>query len=106
MASATVNFASVKSTTDPTFAGVVSSTFGRLPTNTTQGIAERTLDARYYRMPTKWDGTNIMSSASGVGTLNVEASIQTYYGWTGSKILLVVGGRTTDFDGYVNGDAA
>jgi len=101
----TVDLTTISQATDPTCAGVALSTFGRLPTDPQQGQAEKTLDTRYFRIPVRWDGSAIVSSANGGNNLPLEASLQTYYSWPGVRMLLVVAGRDSDWHGYQNGDA-
>jgi hypothetical protein len=93
--------------TDPTWCGVCSSQYGALPSNVTaQATAEQALDARYWRIPVKWNGSQVVSSAGGTGsTQNALPVIQLYHSW-GHRMILVVAGRTDDYAGYVAGDAA
>jgi hypothetical protein len=102
----TVDLGKVVGAADPTFAGIALSTFGRPPTDPVQGLAERTVDARYMRIPVRWTGTAIVSSATGAQNAPVEPSIQTYYSRPGVRMLLVIAGRDDDWAGYQPDDAA
>lgn len=102
---ASVNFATVAMATDPTWLGACSSTYGASPVNNTaQSTVERRLDARYMRIPVRWNGTSVASSAGGGGYNNILGLVNLYRGW-GFRCLVVIAGRTNDFDGYVAGDA-
>jgi hypothetical protein len=93
--------------TDPTWCGVCSSQYGALPSSVpAQAAAEQALDARYWRIPVKWNGTQVVSSAAGTGSSqNALPVIQLYQSW-GHRMILVIAGRTDDYAGYVSGDAA
>lgn len=100
-----VNFASVVMATDPSWLGACSSTYGASPhNNATQAAVEQRLDARYMRIPVRWNGTNVVSSAGGGGYNDILGLVNMYRGW-GFRCLVVIAGRTNDFDGYVAGDA-
>lgn len=102
---ASVDFSSVAMATDPTWLGVCSSTYGASPTsNTAQATVEQRLDARYMRIPVRWNGSSVVSSAGGSGFTDILGLVNLYRGW-GFRCLVVIAGRTNDFDGYVAGDA-
>lgn len=103
---AVVDMDRVAMTTNPTYAGVVTSTYGRMPTNSEQGIGERSLDARYFRIPIRWNGSRIVSSARGGNDSVIEDSLWTYYEWPQVRLMLGIGGRTDDWHGYEPGDTA
>lgn len=105
-ATVSVDFGSVLVATDPTFLGMCSSTYGRLPTtNSEQASAERAIDARYCRIPVKWDGTKTVSSAVGAPPNAIKPLVDVYRSW-GYRCLIVIAGRTGDFQGYQSGDAS
>ena len=102
---ASISFSAVAMATDPTWLGACSSTYGASPdNNTTQAAVERRLDARYMRIPVRWNGTSVISSAGGGGYNNIVGLVNLYRSW-GFRCLIVIAGRTNDFDGYVAGDA-
>lgn len=102
---AAVNFSAVAMATDPTWLGACSSTYGASPhNNSTQAAVEQRLDARYMRIPVRWNGSSVVSSAGGGGYNNIVGLVNLYRGW-GFRCLIVIAGRTNDFDGYVAGDA-
>lgn len=90
-----------------TFAGVCSSTYGRRPsTSPEQAAAERALDARFWRLPVRWDDAGfIASSALGNSPFSIEADIAMYASW-GHRMVLVIAGRGGDFGTWQAGDAA
>jgi hypothetical protein len=102
---AAVNFTTVAMATDPTWLGACSSTYGASPhNNPTQAAVEERLDARYMRIPVRWNGSSVVSSAGGGGYNDILGLVNLYRGW-GFRCLVVIAGRTNDFDGYVVGDA-
>ena len=102
---AAVNFSSVVMTTDPSWLGACSSTYGANPTTSqAQADMERALDARYMRIPVRWNGSAVVSSALGSGFTNIPGLVNLYRSW-GYRCLIVIAGRTDDFNGYVAGDA-
>lgn len=102
---AAVSFATVAMATDPTWLGACSSTYGASPdNNSTQAAVEHRLDARYMRIPVRWNGSAVVSSAGGGGYNNIVSLVNLYRSW-GFRCLIVIAGRTNDFDGYVAGDA-
>lgn len=90
----------------PTFAGLCSSTYGRRPsTNSDQAAAERALDARYWRLPVRWNTAGyIATSALGAGNFSLEPDIALYYSW-GHRILLILAGQGGDMGTWTAGDA-
>ena len=102
---ADINFAVAVMTTDPSWLGAGSSTYGASPhNNPTQAAVEQRLDARYMRIPVRWNGTSVVSSAGGGGYNDILGLVNLYRSW-GFRCLVVIAGRTNDFDGYVAGDA-
>lgn len=95
----TVDFSRVAGRTTPTSLGVVSSTYGATPlSSAVQRDAERTLDARFVRIPVGFRNGRVTSSAGGSGgTLDVPALVSMYRSF-GYRILAVIGGSTTDVD--------
>jgi len=103
--SATVDTRSVVMQTDPTWLGAGSSTYGATPyQNPAQAAVEKRLDARYMRIPVRWNGSMVVSSAAGSGFTNVLGLVDIYRSW-GFRCLIVIAGRTDDFEGYIGGDA-
>lgn len=102
---ATVNVATVAMATNPTWLGACSSTYGASPgNNSAQAAVEQRLDARYMRIPVRWNGSAVVSSAAGGGYNDIAGLVNLYHSW-GFHCLIVIAGRTNDFDGYVAGDA-
>ncbi len=95
----TVDLASVIQKTDAQALGVGSSTYGANPlSSAAQASAEKTLDARYVRIPVGYRNGRVTSSAGGTGgTLDVPALVSLYRSW-GYRVLIVCGGRTNDVD--------
>ncbi len=95
----TVDFGQVAGRTTPTSLGVVSSTYGATPlSSAAQRDAERTLDARFVRIPVGYRKGRVTSSAGGSGgTLDVPALVSMYRSW-GYRILAVIGGSSTAVD--------
>ncbi|MEJ5946044.1 hypothetical protein WDZ17_12150 [Pseudokineococcus basanitobsidens] len=90
---------------DPHALGFGSSTYGASPlVVASQARAERALDARSVRVPVRWDGTRVVSSAAGSGQRDMVALVDLYRSW-GYRCLVVVGGRDDDWAGYRPGDA-
>jgi len=96
---ATVDLTRVAATTDPFAIGVGSSTYGANPLSSpAQAAAEQALDARAVRIPAGYRNGRVTSSAGGSGgTLDVPALVRTYRSW-GYRVMIVIGGRTTDVD--------
>jgi len=101
-----VDLSSVVRTVEPSALGFGSSTYGANPLDSTaQAFAEQQLDARYVRLPVGWRNGRVTSSAAGGPTdLDIPALTRLYTSW-GYRVLVVIGGRTNDFD-VQPGDAA
>lgn len=95
----TVDLGRVVQRTDPFAIGFGSSTYGSTPLSSTgQSSAEQRLDARSVRLPVGFRNGRVTSSAAGTsGTLDMPALVQHYRDW-GYRVLVVIGGRTTDTD--------
>lgn len=103
------DFTAAGATISPLNIGAVSTTYGTSPlASATQAQYERGLDGRYARIPVRWSGTKVVSSAGGIplgGGPDILALVRLYQSW-GWRLIIVIAGRTSDWDGYQNGDAA
>lgn len=101
-----VDFADPIASIQPWYVGLGCSMYGRIATTSTeQAAAERALDARYMRLPVKWDGTQAVSAAAGSAATPIKPLVDLYRSW-GYHVHIIISGRDGDFANYVSGDAA